>query len=303
MSNKDQVQRFIFEEFDVRGQLVGLKKSYQAAIEHHHYPEPLSKLIGEFLAAAALLSTTVKIKGTVSIQAQGDGDLSLIMAECHYNQELRAIARWEGEHCKENLRELLGVGQLVITIDPDEGQRYQGIVPLEGSSLSECLEAYFEKSEQLQTRVWLNTEPGIFASGLFIQALPKSRNNPIFSCEDTDTWNRICKLSDTLTLEELKELDNETILYRLFHNEAVRVFPSKPISFKCGCDRDRTIKALLSLGQEEVEDMFNEQPELSVKCEFCNKEYDFIFDDLAPYLMEQEILGVAEDLDPSRTLH
>ncbi len=283
MNSKDQVQRFIFEDYDVRGQLVGLEESYRSAIENHSYPESIKKLVGDCLSTAALLGTSLKVEGTVSIQAQGKGDLSLIMAECHHGHEVRAVARWQGECSQGNFRELLGTGELFITIDPDEGQGYQGIVPLEGNSLAECIEMYFEKSEQLKTRIWLNTKPGEFASGLFIQALPSKSHGTDLSEEDQANFARICLLSETLTPHESIQDDNETILHRLYHEDTIRVFPAQYLSYKCGCDRDRTIKALVALGHEETRRMFAEQPELLVKCEFCNTRYQFIFDDLAPY--------------------
>jgi len=303
MNNKDEIQRFIFDDYDIRGQLVCLTDSYQSAIEHHHHPEPINRLIGEFMAAAALLSTGIKIQGTVSLQAQGKGDLSLIMAECYHGHEVRAIARWQGEKCHDNLQSLLADGQLVITIDPDEGQRYQGIVPIESSTLAECLELYFEKSEQLKTRVWLTTEPNVLASGLFIQALPGSAKRQNEFDQDKDAWNRICQLSDTLTLQEIKELDNDALLHRLYHQEALRVFPVNPILYKCGCDRDRTINALVALGQEEVKQIFSEQPELSVTCEFCNKIYLFVFEDISASFLLQENIEITGNPDPKRTLH
>ena len=303
MHNNDQIQRFIFDDYDIRGQLVCLTDSYQSAIEHHNHPEAINRLIGEFMAAVALLSTGIKIPGTVSLQAQGKGDLSLIMAECHHGHEVRAIARWQGEKCDDRLQSLLADGQLVITVDPDEGQRYQGIVPIERSTLAECLELYFEKSEQLKTRVWLTTEPNVLASGLFIQALPGNSKRQNKFDEDKDAWNRICQLSDTLTLREIKELENDAILNRLYHQEALRVFPASPLLYKCGCDRNRTINALVALGQEEVEQIFSEQPELSVTCEFCNKNYLFVFEDISAAFFEQESTKSTGNTDPNRTLH
>lgn len=297
MSNPDQIQRFIFTDLDIRGQMVGMELSYQQTLENHQYPEPIQRLIGEFMAAAALLSTSIKFAGTLSIQAQGSGKLSMIMAECRHDQEVRAIARWQGEHCEETLEQLLGSGQLAITIDPDQGQRYQGIVALEGASLAECLECYFAQSEQLKTRIWLSAQPGEKVSGMLIQALPSG------GASDQDAWSRIYQLTDTLTDQELQELENEQLLFRLYHEEQVRLFPPSAIEFKCNCDRDRTIKAIVSLGQEEVADLFEQQEQLTVKCEFCHKDYHFHFDDVAPYLMEQDINEVANDLAPSRTLH
>lgn len=298
MSSPDQLQHFLFSDVDIRGQLVGLQHSYQQVLENHCYPPAIQALIGEFMAAAALLSGTIKIDGTLSIQAQGNGALSLIMAECGNNQQLRAIARWQDEAATGGLTELLGEGQLVITIDPDEGQRYQGIVPLQGNSLARCLEAYFDQSEQLKTRIWLSADPGKDVSGLLLQAVPSSGDN-----SDPDAWPRICLLTDTLTDSELRELQNVPLIYRLYHEEEVNLYPPAPVTFSCSCSRDRTINALVSLGQEEIEEILAGQQELEIKCEFCNKAYHFKREDLEPYMMEQDIAEVANDLSPTRTLH
>ena len=302
MSSPDQLQHFLFSDADIRGQLVGLEQCYREALENHDYPEIVQGLIGEFMAAATLLSGTIKIDGTLSIQAQGDGNLSLIMAECRNNQEVRAVARWRDDtripDQLDTLHDLLGHGRLVITIDPEQGQRYQGIVPLEGSSLARCLESYFDQSEQLKTRIWLSASPGEGASGLLLQAMPSTAD-----LTDRDSWPRICLLTDTLTDQELQALQNVSLIYRLYHEEEVSLYPPSEVSFRCHCNRDRTMNALISLGQEELEELLAEQGRIDVKCEFCNKDYHFNREDLEPYMMEQDITEMANDLSPSRTLH
>ncbi len=298
MSTLDQVQHFLFTNADIRGQLVGLQQSYQKAVEDHHYPEPIKQLVGEFMAAAVLLASALKIDGTISIQAQGTESLSLIMAECRSDREVRAVARYKGECPATQFNELLGHGQLAITIDPEEGQRYQGIVPLEGATLARCLEHYFDQSEQLKTRIWLSGEPGQHVAGLLLQAMPSDNNLP-----DQDAWTRICTLTDTLSAQELSTLQNVQLLYRLYHEEDVELYPPRDIAFKCHCTRDRIINALVSLGSEEVEQMLSETPEVEINCEFCNRAYSVTREEIEPYLMELDISEIASDLSPSRTLH
>ena len=285
MSDKDQIQRFMFDQLGVRGQLVGLNSSYQEAITNHDYPTSVQRLLGEFMSAAALLSTTIKFEGTLSLQAQGDGDLNLIMAECRHDQEVRGVARWESDQPPSNsdFKTLLGNGRMAVTITPDKGQRYQGIIPLEGNSLAACLEDYFQQSEQLPTRVWLATEPGYTASGMLIQVLPQAQD----AVEDIDGWDRISKLTETLSNEELLSLPNETILHRLYHEEMVRVFPATNIQFKCTCSAYRTLQAIVSMGAEQVEEVFNEQPQVTVRCEFCNTAYEITQNDIHEYLQDQ----------------
>ncbi len=292
MSNKDQIQRFMFDQLGARGQLVGLDESYREATSNHDYPTAIQQLLGEFMAAATLLSTTIKFDGSLTLQAQGDGELNLIMAECRHNQEIRGVARWESENqpSTTDFKSLLGNGRMAVTITPDKGQRYQGIISLEGDTIAACLENYFVQSEQLQTRVWLSTEPGRSASGLLIQVLPQAQG----ATEDADGWNRICQLSDTLKDEELSNLANDDILHRLYHEEVVRIFPASDVQFKCSCSTYRTLQAIVSMGKDEMAEMFSEQPQITVRCEFCNSGYEVTQDDINEYL---------NDDNDSHTLH
>jgi len=295
MSSKDQLQRFMFEHLGARGQLAKLNTSFLEATANHDYPPAVQKILGEFMAAASLLSTTIKFEGSLTLQAQGDGLLSLVMAECRHDQQVRSIARWEGEGNPDNVdfQTLLGQGQMAITIIPDKGQRYQGIITLEGDTLAACLEDYFEQSEQLKTRVWLSAQPGVCSAGMLIQVLPDAQG----SIEDTDGWSRICQLSDTLSDDELQTLDHEEILRRLYHEETVRVFPATAITFKCTCSTYRTLEAIVSMGKEEIEEIFTEQPQITVRCEFCNTGYEVTQDDIREHLLS------ITDSNTSHTLH
>ena len=144
MSNSDQIQRFLFEGTDLRGVLVGLEDSYQQVLSRHPYPVKVASLLGEMLAAIGLLSSTLKFEGRLSLLARGQGPVSMLMAECNHHRDLRAIARWQGDiPADADMHYLLGSGQLAITIEPEKGNRYQGIVPLEKPLLAQCLEDYF----------------------------------------------------------------------------------------------------------------------------------------------------------------
>lgn len=283
MSSKDQIQRFMFDNLGTRGQLAGLHDTYLEATTNHDYPDAIQRLLGEFMAAATLLSTTIKFDGSLTLQAQGDGAISLIMAECRHDQEVRGIVRWEGNTNTTDLLALLGNARMAITITPDKGQRYQGIIALERDSLAHCLEDYFQQSEQLPTRVWLSAEPGISASGMLIQVLPGTSD----TITDEDGWSRICQLSDTLSTKELQSLENEEILRRLFHEEIIRVFPADQVEFKCTCSAYRTLEAIVSMGSAEVEEIFNEQPQITVRCEFCNTGYEVTQADIKQHLRDK----------------
>lgn len=283
----DQVQRFLFDDTAVRGELVQLHQSYQEVLIRHNYPPAIEKLLGELLAAVALLTATVKLKGTLTLEARGQGEVSLLMAECNTGaqggDQLRAIARYQGEPAGQTLTELLNGGQLVITLDPYEGQRYQGIVALDQDTLMACLEGYFASSEQLPTKLWLAADSKS-AGGLLLQKLPEDARN-----KDSDAWIRLGHLAATLTNEELLHLEQHELLHRLFHEETLRIFEPHTLKFGCTCSRERIANALASLGEEELKEALKDKGELATQCHFCNTHYVFTKDDLPALLNEKTV--------------
>ncbi|MGQ9425847.1 Hsp33 family molecular chaperone HslO [Gilvimarinus sp. F26214L] len=270
MPSQDITQRFLFERLDVRGELVSLNESYREILAKHDYPEPVKTLLGEMLAAAVLLSTTIKFDGLLIMQARSPGPLSTLMVECSSRQDVRAIARYSEDLRGETLSELMPQGVLAITIDPDKGQRYQGLVTLEGDSLAESLAGYFASSEQLPSQFRLLAD-GRNARGFMLQALPASQTEP---AEREETWTRLNMLADTLTVEELMALDNRTILHRLYHEEDVRLFEERPVTFRCSCSAERSGTALISLGRDDAFQLLDERGgEIEVDCQFCNTRY------------------------------
>lgn len=284
MSSNDLLHRFIFDHCDIRGEIVTLTDSYREVLANNPYPAEVQALLGEFLVAVSLLSNTLKFDGTIILQARGEGAVSTIMAECSNQKNLRAIVRLNPERSltpqtSGNFKQMLGRGVLVITIEPKRAEnfqgkleRYQGIVPMEADSLAGCLEHYFEQSEQLATRLWIATDSQ-HASGLMIQALPQQlHTNP----EDNRAhWETITTLAATTTDEELCTLEHTELLYRLFHEESVRVFDPDALQFSCSCSRERSAGALMSLGKDEVEALLVEQGTISIDCQFCNQHYAF----------------------------
>ena len=268
----DQLQRFIFDEADIRGELVRLDQSYKDTLAAHHYPEPVSRLLGEFLAAAVLLSATLKFEGSLVLQAYSDGEIPLIMAEASSDHKIRAIARNADNASSTDFHTLLAKGKLSITIDPRQGKRYQGIVSLEGSNLSQCIENYFRQSEQLSTRVWLASD-GQPAAGMLLQELPAS--DPIDQEQRDIDWEHATKLAETLTPDEMLSLPFEQLLFRLFHQEKVRLFPPALLSFECSCSETRTLEAMRAFGQQELEKILQEQGAIDINCEFCHQHYHF----------------------------
>ncbi len=269
----DFVQRFHFSESPVRGELVQLADSVAAVLDRHDYPPRIAALLSEALAASVLLTSTLKFEGALILQVRGNGPLEALMVECNHRRELRGIAQlgesWTEACAVLPLSELVGDAQLVITIDPDNGQRYQGIVPFSSETLSGCLEHYFEQSEQLPTRIWLAAD-GENAAGLMLQVLPGHDSG-----DDDDIWPRLCSLSETVTAQEMLELPATELLYRLYHEEVVELLQQDEVIFRCSCSRERTEQVLISLGEAELRDIVAEQGAIEISCQFCNQEYHF----------------------------
>jgi molecular chaperone Hsp33 len=243
-SNQDQLQRFLFEQTDVRGEIVHLDQSYQDTLAAHDYPDVVANLLGEFLAAAALFSATLKFEGTISLQARSQGEVPLIMAEATSNHTLRAIAKAADQASSSDFHKLLTDGQLILTVEPRQGKRYQGIVSLDGDNLAQCLEAYFQQSEQLSTQVWL-TANGKHAVGMMLQELPATGNAD--PSKRISNWEHLTHLANTITDEELIRLSFNDLLYRLYNQEQVRVFEPTAMRFKCQCSRTKTLNALSNI--------------------------------------------------------
>jgi molecular chaperone Hsp33 len=277
-SERNLARKFIFEAADIRGEIVHLDSAYRDILAIHQYPAAVARLLGEFLAASVLLSTTIKFEGRLVLQAQDGAELSLLMAECSNELEIRGIARGAEAATGENFTALLGGGHLAITIEPAEGQRYQGIVSLDGGSLASCIESYFENSEQLPTRLWLASD-GAMAAGLLLQQLPKQVTRD--EQERAQQWEHACTLAETVENSEVLELAQEDVLYRLFHEDRVRLFAGNAVCFACSCSRERCHNALMSIGPTELVKLLEEDGEVKMDCEFCNERYRFDRSDFA----------------------
>lgn len=267
--DNDVLSRFVIERTNVRGELVHLDASWRAILERKDYPEPVRELLGQAMAAAALLMTTVKLNGSMTLQVQGDGPISLLVVQAKADRTLRGLAHWQDPVMPGPLAQLLGKARMAITLDPGgERERYQGIIAIDTeTSLAEAIEGYFIRSEQLATRLWLAASDER-AAGMLLQALPGES-------EDADAWNRSVQLGETLKQDELLGLPQREVLRRLFHEEDVRVFEPEPVSFRCTCSRERIETVLRSLGYDEVQGIIVEQGRVSVDCEFCNQNYLF----------------------------
>jgi molecular chaperone Hsp33 len=284
MHDRDTLHRFLFERYPIRGHLVHLDAAWRALIEHRQYPDAIRETLGEAVVASLLLAATIKFEGVLSLQLQGDGPVHLLLAQCTSGLGVRGLARYrdlkQGGSFK--IGDLVGNGNLTVTLETDQGaQRYQGIVPIEGERLADSLQAYFQNSEQLPTRLWLHADAG-GASGMLLQKLPGSGTLPAAAADAAanaaaieDAWARVQLIGDTLTPEELRTLADAEILHRLFNEDDLRLFEPSPVYFRCRCSRERVAGMLQGLGEAETRSVIAERGKVEVHCDFCNRAYVF----------------------------
>ncbi len=286
MTQTDSAQRFIFENTDIRGERVQLEQSLQDAFAPHAYPEMIRVLLGELATTAVLLSSTLKFEGSMTLQARSTGPVSLLMVECTDKHTFRGVARWSDEQLSPtdtDIHSLLENGQLVITVDPTKGKRYQGIVPLEGENLAACFTSYFQQSEQLPTKLWL-TSDGEKAAGFLLQALPSQKEMDPSSREDR--WEHLTVLAETLKSDEMISLPTEELLHRLYHAEDIRLFDAEKVEYHCNCSRERTGNALTTVDPIDLQEILEEQGQVDMDCQFCNTRYTFNEEDIGQLLGE-----------------
>lgn len=266
-NHHDKLYRFLFDELDIRGELVYLNQSWQQVRSHSPYPEPVARQLGEAMAAVAILSATIKFDGSLIMQIQSSGPLRTLVAQAGNSGNLRGLAKWRGEVPEQDLTAVFGKGQMAITISNKGGERYQSIVALSGARLGDALEGYFSGSEQLASRFWLFAAEDQVA-GLFIQQLPGSQGS-------ASAWERISVLAGTTSAEEIHSLPPEELLHRLFHEEKVRLFSPTDLHFACTCSREKIENTLFAMGREEVQEIIQNEGSIEVDCEFCNRHYSF----------------------------
>ena len=264
MTQHDQLHRYLFENYAVRGELVTVSETLEQILANHTYPQPVKTVLAELLVATSLLTATLKFAGDITVQLQGD------------------IAD------DADLKTMVGNGYLVITISPKEGERYQGVVGLEGDTLAACLEDYFQRSEQLPTRLIIRTgehEGQPMAGGMLLQVMP---------AQDAQTadFEHLATLTETIKAEELFTLPANDVLWRLYHEEEVTVYEPQSVEFKCTCSRERCAGALKTLPDEEIDSILADEGEIDMHCDYCGNHYIFNAMDIA------EIRNNASPADP-----
>lgn len=306
----DTLHHFLFEDnvhqpMPIRGNLVHLNDTYKQVLQHQTLPSVLKIALGELMAASALLSATLKMDGALVLQIQSKGALKLLVVECSSDLNMRATAKWDesqtSQIAEKPFFDLVKNGQFIITLDPTEGEAYQGIVPIEGESVAEMLQNYMLRSQQIDTSLWLHCDK-TSASGLLLQKLPDFGGNlggvtsdnatPALN-QDEDAWNRMNHLANTITDDELQNLPAETLLTRLFVEENVRLFEPKPTQFHCSCNQASVASMLRMLGEEELNSILAEFGKIEVNCDFCNKHYLFDAVDTAQLLATEAAINIS----------
>jgi molecular chaperone Hsp33 len=282
----DQLHKYLFEDRTVRVQAVRLQQTWLEARHYQQYPAAVNTLLGELVAASALLAANVKFVGSLVLQIQGDGPLSLMVVECRDTLCLRASVKLRpGVEvlASGNIQSLLnpgGTGRFMVVLDPQDklsGQKaYQAVVPLEGNTIAQALEYYMKASEQIDTHLWLGADDQ-YAAGLLVQRLPVEGGTPGTTplAPPSDTWNRAVQLAKTLSKDELLRLDTDTLIHRLYGQEDLVAFAPQPVHWHCPCTREQVVAMLRMLGAAEVLEIIAEQGKVEVTCEFCGKPYQF----------------------------
>ncbi len=307
MHDTDCLHRFDFEQLPIRGLLIHLDASWRALLEPRAYPPAVRNALGEAVVSSALLAATIKFSGQLTLQMKGDGPMPLLVAQCTDSLGVRGLARFNEDpvltEAALDIASLVGAGNLAVTIETEDfSQRYQGIVPIEGTRLAQCIETYFSQSEQLPTRLWLHAdESGV--AGMLLQRLPTPTLLDDGTTDDEtaskaqreamleDAWQRVQLIADTLKPDELRDLKDHEILRRLFHEDDLRLFDATPVFFKCRCSRERVSSVLQSLGAAEIQSVLAEQGRVEVHCDFCNRAYEFDAIDVAQLFAQGAVSG------------
>lgn len=273
----DVLDRFLFENRSVRGEIVTLEKSFQFILNSAEYPEPVQLLLGELMAVTSLLTATLKFKGEIALQIQSEGPIKYMIINGTHDQKMRGVARWDETKIifPSEFNKCFIKGILAITLTPIDGQRYQGIVALDKPSLAECVEDYFLQSEQLLTKVVLASKVNdqSKAAGLLVQIVPTTSESS--NIEMNQDFEHVAHIANTVSSREILYLAHNEMIHRLYHDEAIRIFEPQTVQFSCDCSRERTAGALKSVAKEELLEIIAEDGSIKMDCQFCHEVYFF----------------------------
>ncbi|MEW6992214.1 Hsp33 family molecular chaperone HslO [Colwelliaceae bacterium 6441] len=275
------LHRYLFDDLHVRGELVQLSDTYQNIIAAHNYSLGVRQLLGELVAATSLLTATLKLEGEIAVQLQGDGPIGYLAVNGGHDQKMRGIAKLKEESSALGLENLVGKGTMVITIRPDKGEAYQGVVALEKPTIAECLSHYFEISEQIPTKIWLfHNDETKQVAGSLVQLLPDGDDKE----QQQNDFDHLCQLTNTIKAEEIFSLDAQTLLFRLYNQEKVRLFEPQAVQYQCSCSADKCLNAIAQIKPEEIKSILQEQGNISMTCDYCLTTYAFDELQLAEFL-------------------
>lgn len=270
MKEPDTLQRFIFEHANIRGEIVHIENTFQTIMDQRDYPPMVKNLLGEAIVSCLLLASSIKFEGSLNLQFQGDARLPLLLVQCDHLLNIRAFAKYtEGLEIIDYATAFLQ-GQMVLTISQDnQTQVYQSMVPIQATSMSENLMAYFAQSEQIASRVWLAVNDQM-AAGMLLQLMPGQD-----TLQREQFWEYAVQLGQTVSEEELLNLDNQTLLFRLYHETEIRLFETRATRFKCRCNQEKMNQVIKTLGEEDANALLKEQGVVEICCDFCNQKYNF----------------------------
>lgn len=287
-SNTNTLNRYLFDDRHVRGELVQLSQCYQNIIKNHNYPVGVRLLLGELMAGTCLLTATLKFEGDITVQLQGDGPIGYMSVNGNNSQQLRGIAKIvDNEKATDahTLQELLGKGNMIITIKPEQGEAYQGIIALDRPSLSECFAHYFEVSAQIPTQVLLfSDDDKQQIAGSLIQLLPDGDGSDENKEQQLKDFEHLSQLTNTIKADEIFSLEAETLLYRLYHQEKVSLFEPQEVTYLCGCSRNKCLTAIAQVEPSEIESILAENGKISMTCDYCLTTYDFFDEQLKSFI-------------------
>lgn len=282
----DRIRRFVLEQYPVRGHWVGLDFAWRELRAHQEYPPAVRDLLGEAVAAATLLASTLKFEGSLTLQLEGDGFVPLLVAQCTHDYRVRAMARFDGDPAVSDFRALVGDGRVAVTVEAEErSARYQGIVPLEGTSFAACFECYFRDSEQLPTRVRLAAD-GTRVAGLLVQRLPAGAGAGADPDLTDALFADVAAAVAEIESETLLVRDVETLLRESLGRHDLRLFEGHAVRFECRCSPARVAGMLKALGEEELRSILASEGAVTVTCEFCQRPYRFDAIDVTQLLAE-----------------
>ncbi len=280
-NSEDKLYRFIFENTDIRGNYVKLSHTIEEATQHQALPKNLHTALGELMVASTLLASTLKLNGSLTLQIQTNGPLKLLIAECNGNLGMRGTVKWSGPIESISPIDLIKEGHFIITlIQKNAKTPYQGIVPMEGNSISELLENYMLRSEQIQTKLWIHSQNDIFY-GLLIQKLPfNSSTQELNQDEMRGVWESVVKSANQSFNSLGPELEASEILQNVFLTETIRLYDASYHSFYCSCSKKSVENMLRLIGKKECESIIEEQASITIHCDFCNECYKYSEDEV-----------------------